>query len=57
MPSDVMPLGQSTHHTPTEQLPVVFAEAGLLRQSRADDEPGEGRKRPHACLLARKSEP
>ena len=97
----------STHHTPTEQLPTVFAEfhrtlapgghlllgthvgderlhfqeayghrvsfgayllppdrltqlladTGLIVGARLLEEPGEGQKRPHACLLARKAGP
>ncbi|MGV9770855.1 class I SAM-dependent DNA methyltransferase [Streptosporangium sp. NPDC003464] len=51
------PVSLGSYLLPPDRLTELLAEAGLVVIARLLEEPGEGRKRPYVCLLARKPGP
>lgn len=51
------PVSFGSYLLPPDRITELLAEAGLVVSARLLEEPGEGQKRPHVCLLARKPEP
>ncbi|MEV2273520.1 class I SAM-dependent DNA methyltransferase [Nonomuraea africana] len=49
------PVSIGIHLQQPDRIAELLAEAGLVVTARLMEEPGEGQKRQHACLLARKS--
>ncbi|AWS47856.1 class I SAM-dependent methyltransferase [Streptosporangium sp. 'caverna'] len=51
------PVSFGSYLLPPERITELLAEAGLVVSARLLEEPGEGQRRQHVCLLARKPEP
>ena len=50
------PVSYESYLLPPARIATLLGEAGLVVTARLVQEPDEGVKRPHACLLARKPE-